>query len=62
MNEEPLFIIAWLNTTNARKGRGTRQFPRVEAESLADELNKDYPEIEHQAVPVNGVVVRLPIE
>lgn len=45
------YVIEWKSKVNGRCGRGTTLFDREEAEILAEELNRDYPEIEHQ--PVN---------
>ena len=33
-------------------GTGTKRFKQPEAERLAAELNRDYPEIEHEAILV----------
>lgn len=41
------YVIEWKSKTNGRVGRGTTLFDRQEAEALAEELNRDYPEIEH---------------
>jgi hypothetical protein len=44
------FVIRWKSKVNGRAGRGRKSFPREEAERLAQELNLEYPEIEHDAV------------
>ncbi len=49
MNEA--YVIQWKNKVNGRAGRGTRQLSREEADELAQELNQEYPEILHEAVP-----------
>lgn len=49
MNEA--YVIQWKNKVNGRAGRGTRQLSRDEADELAQELNQEYPEILHEAVP-----------
>jgi hypothetical protein len=35
---------------NGRAGRGTKLFERTEAERLVQELNREYPQIEHETV------------
>jgi hypothetical protein len=42
------YIIQWKSKVNGRAGRGSRLFPREEAERLAEELNHEYPDIEHE--------------
>ena len=44
--------IRWTSKTSGRMGTGTNRFTREEAETLAAELNKEYPEIEHEVVLV----------
>lgn len=44
------FVIQWKSRSNGRAGRGTKQFPRDEAEKLVNELNREYPEINHEVV------------
>ena len=44
------YVIRWKSKVNGRAGRGTKSFERAEAERLAEELNRDYPQIEHEAV------------
>ena len=39
---------------NGRAGRGSKQFDKEEAERLVEELNHEYPQIEHQAVPARA--------
>jgi hypothetical protein len=45
------YAIRWKNLVNGRVGSGTLAFEKEEAERLAQELNLDYPEIHHEAVP-----------
>lgn len=45
-----MFNIHWRRRSDGRTGMGPRQFEQAEAETLARELNRDYPAIEHQAV------------
>ena len=42
------YIIRWKSKVNGRSGRGTKLFARDEAEQLVDELNTQYPDIEHE--------------
>jgi hypothetical protein len=44
------YVIRWKSKENGRAGRGTKCFERSEAERLAQELNSEYPQIEHEAV------------
>ncbi len=42
------FVIQWKSKINGRAGRGTKLFDRHEAERLIQELNTEYPGIEHE--------------
>ena len=44
------YVIQWKSKVNGRAGRGTKQFDRQEAEQLAAELNREYPDIQHEVV------------
>jgi hypothetical protein len=44
------YVIQWKSQVNGRAGRGTKQFERHEAEQLAEELNREYPDILHEVV------------
>ena len=55
------FVIYWKSKVNGRTGRGTRQFSRDEADRLAEELNREYPEIEHEAVKADSAHVPLAV-
>jgi len=44
-------VIQWKSKVNGRAGRGTKRFEKEEADRLVEELNREYPEIEHAAVP-----------
>lgn len=48
------FVIQWKSKVNGRAGRGTKTFEKAEAEQLAEELNREYPQIEHEIVEVQG--------
>jgi hypothetical protein len=42
--------IHWKSLINGKIGTGTFLFEKEEAECLAEELNRDYPGIHHEAV------------
>jgi len=44
------YVIQWRSKVNGRAGKGTKEFDRAEAERLAVELNKEYPQILHEPV------------
>jgi len=44
------YVIQWKSKVNGRAGRGTKRFVKDEADRLVEELNREYPQIEHQAV------------
>jgi hypothetical protein len=46
------YVIQWKSKSNGRAGRGTKRFDKEEAERLVEELNREYPQIEHEAVAV----------
>ena len=41
------YVIQWKSKVNGRAGRGTKLFDREEAGRLVEELNREYPQIEH---------------
>ncbi len=45
------YVIQWKSNVNGRAGRGTKRFEKEEADRLVAELNHEYPDIEHAAVP-----------
>lgn len=45
-------VIQWKSKLNGRAGRGTKVFARQEAERLVEELNREYPDIDHQVYSV----------
>lgn len=45
------YVIQWKSKINGRAGRGTKQFTLDEAEQLVSELNREYPQIEHEVIP-----------
>jgi hypothetical protein len=48
------YVIQWKSKVNGRAGRGTKQFEKGEAEQLVQELNHEYPQIEHEAIPATA--------
>jgi hypothetical protein len=42
--------ICWKSVVSGQTGTGTKRFEKEDAERLAKELNKDYPDIVHEAV------------
>lgn len=44
------YVIQWKSKSNGRAGRGTKRFDKEEAERLVAELNREYPQIDHEAV------------
>jgi len=44
------YVIQWKSLVNGRSGRGAKLFDRQEAEDLAGELNREFPQIRHEAV------------
>ena len=49
------YVIQWRSKLNGRAGRGTRQFAEEEAQRLVAELNRDYPDIEHEMMDASAV-------
>jgi hypothetical protein len=47
------YVIQWKSKVNGRAGRGTKRFGKEEVDRLVEELNREYPQIEHQAVLVS---------
>ena len=45
------YVIQWKSKVNGRAGRGTKRFEKEEADRLVEELNREYPDIEHTAIP-----------
>jgi hypothetical protein len=44
------YAIYWKSVVSGQVGTGTKRFDKEDAERLATELNKDYPDIVHEAV------------
>ena len=49
-----MYVIYWRSRTNGRMGTGTTRFDHAEANRLVEELNHDFPEIEHRVLEANG--------
>jgi hypothetical protein len=43
------YVIQWKSKVNGRAGRGTKRFAKEEVDRLVEELNHEYPQIEHSA-------------
>ena len=56
------YVIQWKSKVNGRAGRGTKLFERDEGEELVQELNRDYPDIQHELVKAEGRTVTPPPE
>jgi len=48
------YVIQWKSLVNGRGGKGTKLFELDEARLLANELNQDYPAIQHEPVEANS--------
>ena len=44
------YAICWKSIVSGQIGTGTKRFEKEDAERLAAELNKDYPDIVHEVV------------
>ncbi len=44
------YVIRWKSKVNGRAGRGTKEFSREEGQRLVQELNAEYPDIEHELI------------
>jgi hypothetical protein len=49
------YVIQWKSKVNGRAGRGTKRFEKDEVDRLVEELNREYPQIEHEAVAATEV-------
>ncbi len=45
-----LYVIQWKSKTSGRAGRGSKLFELHEAQQLVEELNLEYPDIQHEVV------------
>jgi hypothetical protein len=48
------YVIAWSSRLRSSGGQGKKLFSRQQAEQLAEELNRDYPQFTHQPVKLNS--------
>ncbi len=55
------YVIQWKSRVNGRMGKGTKQFDREEADRLVEELNREYPQIEHQTLEVLSTAETVPL-
>jgi hypothetical protein len=44
------FVVRWKSKVNGRAGKGTKRFDRKQGELLVQELNREYPDIEHELI------------
>jgi hypothetical protein len=49
------YVIQWKSKVNGRAGRGTKVFEMNEATQLVDELNREYPQIQHEVVEATRI-------
>jgi hypothetical protein len=56
------YVIQWKSKVNGRAGRGTKVFERDEGEELVQELNRDYPDIQHELIKAEGRTLTPPPE
>jgi hypothetical protein len=49
------YVIQWKSKVNGRAGRGTKRFEKDEVDRLVEELNREYPQIEHEAIAASEV-------
>ena len=54
------YVIKWRSLVNGRAGKGTRHFDKQDAEQLAEELNREYPQIQHEAIPLSETESQSP--
>ena len=54
------YVIQWKSAINGRTGKGTKRFDFEEAKRLADELNREFPGIEHEPVEANPPTAESP--
>ena len=54
------YVIQWKSNVNGRAGRGTKMFEKEEAERLAEELNREYPQIHHEVMEVAPAPAEVP--
>ena len=50
-----IYVIQWKSKISGRSGRGTKLFSLEEAEGLVRELNRDYPNIQHELLEADSV-------
>ena len=45
------YVIRWKSKVNGKQGKGNKQFTQEEAQHMANQLNRQYPHIEHEVEP-----------
>jgi hypothetical protein len=48
------YVIQWKSKVNGRVGKGSKVLSREDAQRLAAELNRDYPDIQHEIMPADA--------
>ena len=56
------YAIQWKSKLNGRTGKGTKMFEWDEAADLAEELNREYPDIHHEVVEATLVEASVAAE
>ncbi len=54
------YVIQWKSKVNGRAGRGTKLFDFEEAKRLVQELNTEYPDIQHELLPADKLPQKPP--
>jgi hypothetical protein len=44
------YLIQWKSKVNGRAGKGTKLFDYEDGQSLVEELNLEYPQIQHELI------------
>lgn len=57
---ENTYVIAWKSKSEPCFGQGKKLLTREEAETLADELNQDYPSFVHTALNLSPTAAEIP--
>jgi hypothetical protein len=54
------YLIQWKSLINGRSGKGTKLFELEEAQLLANELNQEYPGIQHEVMEAGSHTEPVP--
>ena len=57
-----MYVIQWKSMVNGRCGKGSKAFDYDTAANLVEELNRDYPEIQHEMVPAGSHSDAAPVK